>query len=66
MKPLAYVPMLSKFHADFGSFRIHPALLDVATGAAMFLIPNYDAIGHLYARLVRQHYAIRRATDDLL
>ncbi|HXR36834.1 MAG TPA: SDR family NAD(P)-dependent oxidoreductase, partial [Candidatus Binataceae bacterium] len=45
---LASVAMPPEFHADFSSYRIHPALLDMATGAAMFLIPDYASIGHLY------------------
>jgi acyl transferase domain-containing protein/thioesterase domain-containing protein len=45
---LAFVAMPPEFHADFSSYRIHPALLDMATGAAMFLIPDYASAGHLY------------------
>lgn len=45
---LVLVEMPPAFHADFTSYHIHPALLDMATGAAMFLIPEYESLGHLY------------------
>jgi acyl transferase domain-containing protein/thioesterase domain-containing protein/acyl carrier protein len=36
-----------QFRGDVSDFVLHPALMDMATGLAMFLIPGYDAPGDL-------------------
>ena len=34
--------------AEVGTYRLHPALLDMATGSAMFLIKGNETAGYLY------------------
>ncbi len=44
---LATVELPSRFRDEIRDFSLHPALMDVAVGAAMFLIPGYDRPGDL-------------------
>ena len=44
---LAFVELGSGFRGELDSYAVHPALLDVATGVALFLIPGYDRSGDL-------------------
>jgi acyl transferase domain-containing protein/NADPH:quinone reductase-like Zn-dependent oxidoreductase/thioesterase domain-containing protein/NADP-dependent 3-hydroxy acid dehydrogenase YdfG/acyl carrier protein len=64
----------SEFAADLESLRLHPALLDMATGGALALIPDFDAahdfyIPFSYGRLVlwgglpRKLYSFVRLRD---
>ena len=45
---LSVVELASQFTSDLETYHVHPALLDMATGSAMFLIPGYDRLEYLY------------------
>jgi acyl transferase domain-containing protein/thioesterase domain-containing protein len=45
---LSEVELPNEFANDLAIYRLHPAILDVATGSAMFLIPGYDQTEYLY------------------
>jgi acyl transferase domain-containing protein/thioesterase domain-containing protein len=40
--------LAAEYASDLASYRLHPALLDAATGSAMFTIPDYDRTEDLY------------------
>jgi acyl transferase domain-containing protein/thioesterase domain-containing protein/acyl carrier protein len=44
---LATVELPAEFRAETGVFSVHPALMDIATGVAMYLLPGYDKAGDL-------------------
>lgn len=44
---LATLELPPKFAGETDRFSLHPALMDMATGSAMFLIPGYDKPGDL-------------------
>ncbi|MGH9613847.1 MAG: thioesterase domain-containing protein [Bryobacteraceae bacterium] len=46
------------FSSDLESFKIHPALLDAATGSAMFVIPDYDLTQDLYVPVSYKHITL--------
>jgi len=45
---LAEVELDGRLVGDVSTFRIHPALLDLATGAALYLTPGYDVSADLF------------------
>jgi acyl transferase domain-containing protein/thioesterase domain-containing protein/acyl carrier protein len=45
---LSGVELAPEFASDIVNYRVHPAILDMATGAAMFLIGGYSQIEFLY------------------
>ncbi|HXF27576.1 MAG TPA: SDR family NAD(P)-dependent oxidoreductase, partial [Bryobacteraceae bacterium] len=45
---LSELELPEEFASDLQSFTIHPALLDAATGSAMFVIPDYELTQDLY------------------
>ena len=45
---VAEIELDEQFSGDLSSFRLHPALLDLATGAALYLIPGYQDSGDLF------------------
>jgi acyl transferase domain-containing protein/thioesterase domain-containing protein/acyl carrier protein len=45
---LSLLELPGEFVADLDTYRLHPALLDMATGSSMFLIKGNDVAGHLY------------------
>jgi acyl transferase domain-containing protein/thioesterase domain-containing protein len=45
---LATVELASEFRADLAHHAVHPSLLDMATGAALFLIPDYETARRAY------------------
>ena len=45
---LAELELDAKFAADCSSFRMHPALLDLATGCALYLTDDYEEFGGVY------------------
>ena len=45
---LSLLELPAEFAAEVETYRLHPALLDMATGSAMFLIKGNDAAGYLY------------------
>lgn len=52
----------AEFAADLDSYPLHPALLDMATGAAQALIPNFDPVNDF---LVPISYSSIRSYDAL-
>ncbi|MFZ0677279.1 SDR family NAD(P)-dependent oxidoreductase [Candidatus Binatus sp.] len=45
---LSLLELPSEFTSEVDTYRLHPALLDMATGSAMFLIKGNDAAKYLY------------------
>jgi acyl transferase domain-containing protein/thioesterase domain-containing protein len=45
---LARLELDPTFNRDFASFRMHPSLLDMATGCSLYLIDNYESLDDLY------------------
>lgn len=45
---LAEIELDAKFAAEVSSFRMHPALLDLATGASFYLTDNYEQSNDLF------------------
>jgi acyl transferase domain-containing protein/thioesterase domain-containing protein len=45
---LSLLELPTEFTSEAAIYRLHPALLDMATGSAMFLIKGNDAAGYLY------------------
>ena len=45
---LAVLELAEEFRGDLDMCRIHPALFDLATGSALYLIPGYESSGELY------------------
>jgi acyl transferase domain-containing protein/thioesterase domain-containing protein/acyl carrier protein len=45
---LAELELDKSFSADFSTFRMHPALLDLATGCSLYLSDGYEASEDLY------------------
>ncbi|HTT74913.1 MAG TPA: type I polyketide synthase, partial [Candidatus Binataceae bacterium] len=58
---LARVELAAEFLGDLGSYRVHPALLDMATGAALFLIPDYEILRSAYVPMNYGHIRVQRA-----
>ena len=48
---LAELELDSRFAAECPSFQFHPALLDLATGCALYLIDGYESLDSLYLPL---------------
>lgn len=45
---LSLLELPAEFATEIETYRLHPALLDMATGSAMFLIKGNEAAGYLY------------------
>ena len=45
---VSVVELPAEFHSDLQEYRIHPALLDIATGSALYLIRGYESADDLY------------------
>ena len=45
---LSVVELPNRFISDLAAYALHPAVLDMATGSAMFLIPGYEDLDYLY------------------
>jgi thioesterase domain-containing protein/aryl carrier-like protein len=45
---LSLLELPAEFATEMDTYRLHPALLDMATGSAMFLIKGNEAAGYLY------------------
>lgn len=45
---VSVVELPAEFHGDLQEYRIHPALLDIATGSALYLIQGYESADDLY------------------
>jgi acyl transferase domain-containing protein/thioesterase domain-containing protein len=50
--------LAEEFASDLATFRIHPALLDAATGSALFTIPEYERAEDLYVPLSYQRITV--------
>ncbi|MGC2270045.1 MAG: SDR family NAD(P)-dependent oxidoreductase [Candidatus Acidiferrales bacterium] len=48
---LAVLELPAEYRNDLKSYLVHPALFDLATGAALYLIENYDSSDSLYLPL---------------
>lgn len=48
---LAELALEERFHADVSVYLVHPALLDLATGCALYLIPGYGESEAIYLPL---------------
>lgn len=48
---LSALELPPEFRADLGQCRLHPALFDIATGSALYVIPDYDSSDDLYLPL---------------
>jgi acyl transferase domain-containing protein/thioesterase domain-containing protein/acyl carrier protein len=57
---LSEVELPNSFTSDLATYSLHPAILDVATGSAMFLIPGYDQLEYLYVPVAYGAVSIRR------
>jgi acyl transferase domain-containing protein/thioesterase domain-containing protein len=54
------------FSSDVGTFRLHPALLDMATGGAQKLIPGFDSSTSFYVPFSYERVLLRRAMPGRL
>ena len=45
---LIHLRLPSEFETDLATYKLHPALLDMATGGAQQLIPGFDQAAHFY------------------
>ena len=45
---LSVVELPHRFISDLAAYALHPAILDMATGSAMFLISGYEDLNYLY------------------
>jgi acyl transferase domain-containing protein/thioesterase domain-containing protein/aryl carrier-like protein len=54
------------FSSDVGTFRLHPALLDMATGGAQKLIPGFDSKTSFYVPFSYERVLLRRAMPGRL
>jgi acyl transferase domain-containing protein/thioesterase domain-containing protein/acyl carrier protein len=58
---LGLVELPSKYSAEAGEYSLHPALMDIATGVAMYLIPGYEKAGDLLLPFAYQRLTVYRA-----
>ena len=57
---LGVMELPSEFRAETRQFSLHPALMDVATGLAMYLVPGYDKVGDLLLPFAYKRVAVYR------
>jgi acyl transferase domain-containing protein len=57
---LAHVELTREFMADLDDHYVHPALLDMATGATLFLIPDYEKLRRAYVPMNYGRINIRK------
>jgi acyl transferase domain-containing protein/thioesterase domain-containing protein/acyl carrier protein len=55
---LGTVELPSEFRAETRDFALHPALMDIAVGVAMYLIPGYDKAGDLFLPFAYKRLAV--------
>ncbi|MGA2048283.1 MAG: SDR family NAD(P)-dependent oxidoreductase [Terracidiphilus sp.] len=63
---LAEIEMDAKFHADVSTFRIHPALLDLATGASFYLTDMYEESDDLFLPISYKTMRVYRSLPSRL
>ena len=51
---------MSRFSADVATLRLHPALLDMATGAALYLTKDYDSTDDLFLPITYKRMRVYR------
>ena len=57
---LAYIELDERFSADIASLRMHPALLDMATGAALYLTEDYEHSDDLFLPISYKKISVYR------
>jgi len=57
---VAVLQLPPEYAADLAEFPLHPALLDLATGAALYLLKDYDSSQHLYLPVSYRRISIYR------
>ena len=57
---LGYIELDEKFSADIRSLRVHPALLDMATGAALYLTEDYEHSDDLFLPISYKKISVYR------
>ena len=57
---LAYIELNERFSADIRSLRVHPALLDMATGAALYLTEDYEHSDDLFLPISYKKISVYR------
>ncbi len=57
---LAYIELDEKFSEDIASLRVHPALLDMATGAALYLTEDYEHSDDLFLPISYKKISVYR------
>ena len=55
---LGTVELPSEFRAETKDFVLHPALMDIATGVAMYLVPGYDQPGDILLPFVYKRLTV--------
>jgi acyl transferase domain-containing protein/thioesterase domain-containing protein len=55
-----------EYHSDLEAFRLHPAMLDMATGGAQRLIPGFDQTRDFYVPFSYGRLVLRRALPPSL
>jgi acyl transferase domain-containing protein len=58
---LVHLELAPEFNIELGDYSVHPALLDMATGSALFLIPDYEKLGRAYVPIGYGRISIRKA-----
>ena len=53
---LAELELTGDFSNDSAEYQLHPGLLDLATGAALYLIENYGQTDSLYFPMFYKHF----------
>ncbi len=61
---IAHLELLPEFRADIAAYKIHPALMDLATGFPLPLIAGYEEIADLFVPLTYKHVRIYRDVPD--
>jgi thioesterase domain-containing protein len=63
---LARIELDPTFNLDFASFRMHPSLLDMATGCSLYLIDDYESFDDLYLPFSYRRLCVFRTLPSLL
>ena len=63
---LAKLELPERFSGDTSDYQLHPALLDLATGAALYLIENYGESASVHLPMSYKHLRVFRAIPPKL
>ncbi len=55
---LGTVELPAEYRAETQEFALHPALLDIATGLAMYLVPGYEKAGDIFLPFAYKRLAV--------